>query len=133
MFSFLITGSSIKKKPKTPIKITITPITVKIKVQLLLLSRSRAIKPPKTASIATSGIIEFMPSALPRFDESVLSVSQALKAASFALEPKNVITQSKIMTSETPILATDTAVGKSAFNTSNLTSEKQSIETPQSK
>ena len=41
-----------------------------------------------------NGIIELIPSILPRFSLSPLSVSQALYAASLAVEPKKVITQS---------------------------------------
>ena len=46
-------------------------------------------KPPKTTSMETSGIMELKPSILPRLLSSPLSVSQALYAASLAVEPKN--------------------------------------------
>ena len=59
-----------------------------IAVQLEASFKSKAIKPPKTASMATRGIIALIPSAAPRFEESVESVSHALKAASLADEPK---------------------------------------------
>ena len=61
---------------------------------------------------------------------STLSVSQALKAASFALDPKNVITQSRIITREIPMLAAETAAGKSASIISRRINTNEIIETP---
>ena len=58
------------------------------------MSRSKPMKPPKTTSMETSGIMELKPSILPRLLSSPLSVSHALYAASLAVEPKNVMTQS---------------------------------------
>lgn len=84
----MIAGSLIIKIPRIPTRITTTPMIEKMIVQLEDFSRSKNIKPPKTTSIATSGIIEFIPSTEPLFVESVLSVIHALNAASFAVEPK---------------------------------------------
>ena len=86
----------------------------KIQVQLDSLDRSKNINPPKTTKIARRGIMELMPSAAPRLVLSVESVSQALKAASLAVEPKKVMTQSRMMTKETPTAAADVAMGKRA-------------------
>ena len=113
-----------------PIKVTTTPIMVKIAVQEADLSRSNAINPPKTTKIETSGIIALTPSAAPRFELSVLSVSHALNAASFALEPKKVITQSNIITKLAPTAAAETAVGKSTFITSILIKANDKIDMP---
>ena len=121
-----------RKKPAIPIMITATPIIAKIAVQLSLLPRSKDINPPKTASIATSGIIELMPSAAPRFVSSVTSVSQALKQASFAEEPKNVITQSIIITSVTQTAETEAAAGKIAPITSSRIRQNERMDMPQS-
>ena len=116
--------------PKTPTRITHAPIIVNIHVQLLALLRSNAINPPNTASIATSGIIAFSPSAFPLLSLFVLSVSHALKAASFALEPKKVITQSSMITRDTPTAAADTAAGKRASIISARISTKERIDIP---
>ena len=62
----------------------------KIQTQLDAKVKSKNIKPPNTARIATRGIIELIPSAAPRLVLSVLSVNHALNAASFAEEPKKV-------------------------------------------
>ena len=107
-------------------------VQVNIDVQLDCKLRSKAIKPPKTTRIDTSGIIAFIPSAAPLLVSSVLSVSHALNAASFALEPKKVIIQSKAMTSEAPTVAAEAVAGITAEIKSVLISEKQSIEIPQS-
>ena len=72
----------------------------KIHTQLEARVKSKNIKPPNTARIATSGIIALIPSAAPRLVLSVLSVNHALNAASLAEEPKKVITQSRIITRE---------------------------------
>ena len=54
--------------------------------------------PPATLSIAARGSIESTPSTVPRNEDFVLSVTQELKLASFAAEPKSVITQSPTIT-----------------------------------
>ena len=87
-------------------------------------------KPPNTTRIASSGIIAFRPSAEPRLVASVESVSHALKQASFADEPKNVITQSMTITSVTPTLAALAAMGKSEEITSTRSSTKHQMEMP---
>ena len=81
--------------------------------------------------MATSGIMAFMPSAEPLFVESVESVSHALKQASFAEELKNVMTQSMIITAETPTDIAETAEGKSFSITSVRMSAKLQMEIPQ--
>lgn len=53
---------------------------------------------PNTTSIATSGITARTDSTRPRLLLLVTSVTQALKAASLALLPKKVITQSSTIT-----------------------------------
>ena len=85
----------------------------------------------KTTKIAISGIIEFIPSAFPLSSLVTLSVSHALKHASFADEPKKVITQSIIITSVTQTADADAAIGKSAPIISTLISAKLRIEIPQ--
>ena len=112
-------GSFMMKKPKIPIRVTRVPMMVNIRLQELDFSKSKNINPPKTTKIATSGIIEFIPSTEPLLVESVESVSQALKAASLAEEPKKVIAQSKTIVSEMPSEAADT-VGKSCSKTSSF-------------
>ena len=81
--------------------------------------------------MATSGIMALMPSAVPRLVASVLSVSQALKAASLADEPKKVIRQSSTMTSDTPSEAAEAADGNAALIKSSRKSVKPRIEMPQ--
>ena len=103
---------------------------MKILLQLSARERSNAINPPKTARMEIRGIMALIPSAAPLFEESVLSVNHALNAASFALEPKNVIRQSKIMTKETPIAADETAMGKSDSMISVRMNTKQRMEMP---
>ena len=78
----------------------------------------------------TSGIILFMPSAAPRLVLSVESVTQALKAASLAVEPKNVIRQSKMIVSETPRAAALVTMGNILPSTSVRISAKQNMEIP---
>ena len=102
----------------------------KMTVQLSARSRSKAIKPPNTTRMATSGIMELMPSAAPRLVWSVLSVSHALKAASLADEPKKVMTQSRMMVSETPTAAAEAAIGKTAEIQSTRKRAKQNTEMP---
>ena len=123
-------GSLIKNMPSTPITSVSAPITENITVQLLSLSRSKNIKPPNTTSTATSGIIAFIPSARPRFSLSVESVSHALNAASFAVEPKNVITQSRIIASDTPTVAADVVIAKVFSIKSVFKNTKLKIEMP---
>ena len=86
-------------------------ITKNRMVQLFCAFRSRNIKLPNTTRIARSGIIALIPSAFPRLLSSVISVNQALKAASFAVEPKNVIRQSSAMVNEIPRTAAGTVEG----------------------
>jgi len=57
---------------------------------------------PNTISMASSGNVESTESTRPRFDSVVESVTQALKAASLAVEPKKVMTQSSTTTSTAP-------------------------------
>lgn len=102
----------------------------KMIVQLEDFSRSKNIKPPKTTSIATSGIIEFIPSTEPLFVESVLSVIHALNAASFAVEPKNVIIQSSAIVSVTPKAAAEVTIGNNVPSTCVLSKVKQKMEMP---
>jgi len=123
--------SLIIKKPRIPMTVTIAPMTVNIIVQLCDLFKSKNINPPNTRSIDTKGIIEFIPSAAPLFVESVESVSHALNAASFAAEPKNVITQSSRMVSVTPSDVTETAMGNNVPNVCVFNATKLNIETPQ--
>ena len=120
----------IVKIPKTPITKTVIPIIRKIEVQLLLSSRLKPKNPPKTTRMATSGIIELIPSAAPRFWSVAISVSQALKQASLALEPKNVITQSKIITKVMQRAETEVARGKRAPMVSVFIKANAKIETP---
>ena len=102
----------IRKKPAIPIAVVNPPMTAKITLQLPGCSKSKNIKPPKTTKMLTSGIIALIPSAAPRFEESVESVNQALNAASLAVEPKNVITQSIIIVRLTPTVAAETVIPK---------------------
>ena len=119
-----------RKKPAMPKSRTTEPMTPKIKVQVSGWFWSKPIKPPKTTRIAISGIIALMPSAAPLFVASVESVSQALKQASFAQEPKKVITQSMMMTRLTPIAAAEAAAGNSAPITSVRIRAKLQMEIP---
>ena len=82
--------------------------------------------------MAMRGIIALMPSAEPRFVASVESVSHALKQASLADEPKNVITQSIIMTRDTPTEAADAAAGNIFSITSVRMRAKLQMDMPQS-
>ena len=125
-------GSLMRKNPITPTAVTTPPMMVKIAVQLDARSRSKAINPPNTARIATSGIMALTPSAAPRLVASVLSVSQALKAASLAVEPKKVITQSRTITSVMPMAEADAAMGKAAWIRSSRSRVKPKMEMPHS-
>ena len=118
------------KIPRIPITRVKIPMMEKITVQLDGLSKSRNIKPPKTTRTDTKGIIAFIPSAAPLFLELVESVSQALKAASFAVEPKKVITQSSIIAKVTPTEAAETAIGKALLISSCFKNTKLKIEIP---
>ena len=71
-----------------------------------------------------------MPSAAPLFVESVESVSHALNAASFAAEPKNVITQSSKMVRATPSEVTETAMGNSVPRVFVFSATKLNMEIP---
>ena len=103
----------------------------KMAVQLSCLSRSKDMNPPKTTRMAIRGIMELTPSAIPRFVSSVLSVSQALYAASFAVEPKKVMTQSRMMVREMPICMAEAAMGNRAPRKSIRRKAKPMIEMPQ--
>ena len=59
----------------------------------------RPSRAPNTTSMAISGITASTVSVRPRLSAAVTSVTQALKAASLAVEPKKVITQSSTTTS----------------------------------
>ena len=120
------------KKPIIPTARVSAPIIEKITVQLASLSRSKNINPPKTTRTETRGIMAFIPSAFPLFEESVESVSQALNAASFAVEPKSVITQSRIIVSATPTVIADTVAGINFPIISVRRSTKLKMEIPQS-
>ena len=72
------TIQNMRKMPRIPIRSTATPMMTKIHTHEEERLRSNAIKPPKTARIATRGIMALMPSAVPRLSEVVLSVSHAL-------------------------------------------------------
>lgn len=86
-----------KKKPSTPPRQVMPPTIRKNSCQFPAWVRlSRA---PNTTSMATSGIMASTVSTRPRFSGTVTSVTQALKAASLAVEPKKVITQSITTTS----------------------------------
>ena len=113
-----------------PTKITTAPMIENIIVQLDDSSRLKNINPPKTTKIATSGIMELIPSTEPLLVESVLSVIQALKAASFAVEPKNVIMQSNAIVSVTPNAAAEVTIGKSVPSTCVFSNAKQKMEMP---
>src|SRR5574344_1618406 len=89
--------------------------------------------PPNTTRIATSGIMELMPSIDPRFVSSPTSVSHALKHASLALEPKKVITQSITITNVTPIEAATVTSDTNSVITSILMNAKLRMEIPQSR
>ena len=111
--------------------VTATPMMQNIAVQDSGRSRLNAINPPNTARIATSGIIEFIPSAAPLLVSLVESVSHALYAASLALEPKKVITQSSTITSVTASAEADATAGNAALIQSTRRSAKPRIDTPQ--
>lgn len=87
-------------------------------------------KAPKMTSIEMSGSVAMTDSARPRFDSSVASVNQALKAASFAVEPKKVMTQSST-TIMTAAAETALAAGKSFAAFSTVTRPKAAVEAPQ--
>ena len=109
---------------------TIPPMVRNRIVQCDAFEVSAHIVPPNTTRIARSGIIALTPSALPRFVSSVLSVSHALKQASFADEPKNVITQSKTMTSMQPSAAALATAGNRTPIQSARRNAKHRIEMP---
>ena len=123
--------SSMMKIPRIPIRSVATPMMVNIITQLPASLRSNAINPPKTARMATRGIIELIPSAEPRLVESVESVSHALYAASFADEPKKVIMQSSAIVKVTQIAAVPVTAGNKDSIRSTLSSAKANIEIPQ--
>ena len=73
--------------------------------------------------------MELIPSAAPRLVSFVESVSQALKQASLAAEPKKVITQSMIIVRLTPTEAAE-ARGNSFPMISTRIREKLRMEMP---
>ena len=81
-------------------------------------------------SIEISGRIASTLSARPRFELSVMSVTYALKAASFAVLPKKVITQS-IMTTSIAADAAAFAPGKSRAAFAGVMYPKAAVESPQ--
>ena len=85
---------------------------------------------PKTTTIASKGIMASTVSVLPRFCGSVTSVIHALKAASFAVEPKKVMTQS-IITTNTPASITAFAAGNSTLVLCTVIRENAKVVKPQ--
>ena len=71
-----------------------------------------------------------MPSAAPRLVESVESVSHALNAASFAVEPKKVITQSRMIVSEIHTAVRLAVIAAAGFITPFDKNTKLKIEIP---
>ena len=124
-------ASFIVKSPMSPDTITDAPIMRYIVVQLSGLSRSNDMNPPNTTSVAMSGIIEFIPSMRPLSDESPLSVIHALNAASFAVEPKNVMTQSIMIVSCIPSVNAAVMLPAVFSSISVLISVNARIEIPQ--
>ena len=87
---------------------------------------------PKITSIEISGSTASTDSTRARLLRSVTSVTHALKAASFAVEPNSVITQSSTMTI-TAATVTALAAGKSAWAFSTVTKPKAAVDRPQSR
>ena len=87
---------------------------------------------PKMTSMEMSGRMASTDSALPRASFGTVSVIQALKAASLAVEPKKVITQSSttIMTAAAAVAA---AAGNSFAAFSTVTSPNAAVESPHSR
>ena len=111
-----------------PVAVTSAPKMVKNSLQRpCCVSPSKS---PKMTSMEMSGSVAITDSARPRFVSSVASVSQALKAASLAVEPKKVITQSST-TIITAAADTALAAGKSLAAFSTVTRPKAAVETPQ--
>ena len=79
------------------------------------------------------GIMALMPSAAPRLVSSVLSVSQALKQASLAVEPKKVMTQSMRMVRLTQTVVTATPAETMGLMTSTRMRAKLRMEIPHSR
>ena len=82
--------------------------------------------------MAASGITASTVSTRPRFSGTVTSVTHALNAASLAVEPKNVITQSSITTSTAVAWAACTAA-TSQLMTGTRTSPNAAMLTPHSR
>jgi len=82
------------------------------------------------ASIATKGRIERTPSTLPLFVSSVFDVTYELKEASFAVDPKKVIMQSKTTTSIAAVAA-DTPIVNTAEDELTLRIPKRATVKPQ--
>lgn len=83
--------------------------------------------------MAIMGIMALMPSAAPRLVSSVLSVSQALKQASLAVEPKKVMTQSMRMVRLTQTAVTATPAETMGLMTSTRMRAKLRMEIPHSR
>ena len=121
-----MSGSFIRNMPATPAKVTSAP-----KIAKNLCHSPRCVMPsksPKIISIDRSGRTASTDSVLPRFPASMESVIYALKAASFAVEPKKVITQSS-MTTITAAAAAACA-GKSFAALSTVISPKAAVDMP---
>ena len=100
-------------------------------VQLSAKSKLKPMNPPNTTRMETNGIMELKPSIFPRLPSPPLSVSHALKAASLAAEPKNVIMQSKTMVNVTPRAAACTAPPAIGVKVSTLIKANPKMEIPQ--
>ena len=99
-------------------------------VQLWSFSKSKNIKLPNTTKMETSGIMELIPSILPRLASSPQSVIQALKPASLAEEPKKVMTQSIRITRVTPREAAAAVLPAIGVKISMRMRQKDKIEMP---
>ncbi len=128
-----ISTSCTRKNPATPITSTTIPMIMNITVQLAGTSRSNPMNPPNTTSMATSGIMALIPSILPLLVSFPESVSHALYAASLAVEPKNVITQSRMITILTPAAAASATPPNIGVSTSILTRPNAIMVTPQTR
>ena len=78
---------------------------------------------PMPIMVASTGITPSTPSTSPRLPWADTSVTQALKAASFAVDPKNVISASSTMTRNTavPTAWGSAAAGKRAVDNAHAT------------
>jgi len=87
---------------------------------------------PKMTSMEMSGRMASTDSALPRAAFGTVSVIHALNAASLAVEPKNVMTQSST-TIITAAAAAAEAAGNSFAAFSTVTRPNAAVERPQSR